>query len=142
MTVLDGFRIARREHLQGSVSPGERGALPAMLAEVARRGVIATIATLALAEMLALCPPASALSPGELFAVSGVPGANAFLPGLANDSSLDEGDTNTLFDETDNTRKVSDDGRYVVFASKADGLSQPPTPASSTSSCRTASPAP
>ena len=99
-----------------------------MLTGVARRGVIAVIATVALVQMLALCPPASALSPGELFAVSGVPGANAFLPGLANDSSLDEGDTNTVFDETDNTRKLSDDGRYVVFASKADGLSPAPDP--------------
>ena len=99
-----------------------------MLAGVARRGSIAAIATLALAEMLALCPPASALSPGDLFAVSGVPGANAFLPGLANHSSLDEGDTNTSFDETDNTRKVSDGGRYVVFASKADGLSSTADP--------------
>ena len=76
-----------------------------------------------LAALVVPCATASALSPGELFAVSGVPGANAFLPGLANESSLDEAGGTTTFFESDNTRKLSDDGRYLVFASRADGLS-------------------
>ena len=94
-----------------------------MLKRFQRWHVSVAIASLALATPLALCPPASALVPGELFAVSGLPGVNAFLPGLANTSSLEKADTSTIFFESDNTRKLSDDGRYVVFASQADGLS-------------------
>jgi Tol biopolymer transport system component len=94
-----------------------------MLMSVKRCRAIAVTAISMMAVPLALASPASALSPGELFVVSGVPGANAFLPGLANDSALAEAGTTTSLRESDNTRKLSDDGRYVVFASKADGLS-------------------
>lgn len=94
-----------------------------MLKRFQRWHVSVAITSLAFAMSLALCPPASALVPGELFAVSGLPGVNAFLPGLANTSSLDKGDTVTSFFQSDNTRKLSDDGRYLVFASQADGLS-------------------
>lgn len=65
---------------------------------------------------------AHALSPGELFAVSGVPGVNAFLPGVANDSWLSGGPNGTSYPVSGNSRKISDDGRYVAFISTADGL--------------------
>ena len=88
-----------------------------------RRRMAAAVAATPLLTALALSPPAAGLTPGELFAVSGAPGANAFLPGLANNSSLVDADATTRFGPSDNKRKLSDDGRYVVFTSQADGLS-------------------
>ncbi len=89
-----------------------------------RRSVAASAAALLLlATALTIAPAAQALVPGELFAVSGEPGANAFLPGLANNSSLVNANTTTLSGPSDNKRKLSDDGRYVVFTSQADSLS-------------------
>ena len=81
-----------------------------------------SLLTLASAAFLATAPAAHALNPGELFAVSGQPGANAFLPGLANDSTLVDAEPGTSFVITPNSRRLSTDGRYVTFASKADGL--------------------
>jgi len=85
-----------------------------------RRGALSSAVALAL---LCVAPAARALAPGELYAVSGVPGQNAFLPGPANESFLGGRARTTSFIETGNTRKISDDGRYVVFVSLADGLS-------------------
>jgi Tol biopolymer transport system component len=79
----------------------------------------------ALAAVLALvfAQPARALEPGALYAISGTPGANAFLPGLSNLASLENGQLTTSFVSSANNRRVSDSGRYVAFVSFADALS-------------------
>lgn len=78
---------------------------------------------IALLGLLLAVPSAGAVAPGELYPVSGTPGSPTFLPGRANDAWLSGRPDSTTFLGSENTRKLSNDARYVVFMSTADALS-------------------